>query len=81
MRRPLIAGNWKLQGSVAMTRELVGAIEAAGPFAQVDVAVMPPFPYLSTALAVARTVAGMIASHLTRIRPDAAPKRKAPARR
>ncbi|HRG14609.1 MAG TPA: triose-phosphate isomerase [Pseudomonadota bacterium] len=57
MRRPLIAGNWKLQGSVAMTRELVGAIEAAGPFAQVDVAVMPPFPYLSTALAVARTVA------------------------
>ena len=57
MRRSLIAGNWKLQGSVAMTRELVGAIEAAGPFAQVDVAVMPPFPYLSTALAVARTVA------------------------
>lgn len=31
--------------------------------------------------AVARTVAGMIASHLTRIRPDAAPPRKAPARR
>lgn len=31
--------------------------------------------------AVARTVAGMIASHLTRIRPDAAPKRKAPTRR
>jgi triosephosphate isomerase len=56
MRRPLIAGNWKLQGGFAMTRALVSAIEAAGPFASVDVAVMPPFPYLSTALAVAKTV-------------------------
>mgnify|MGYP003593579283 FL=1 len=57
MRRPLIAGNWKMHGSNAMTRELVAAIEAAGPFPQVDVAVMPPFPYLPTALAVAKTVA------------------------
>lgn len=57
MRRPLIAGNWKMHGSNAMTRELVAAIEAAGPFPQVDVAVMPPFPYLPTALAVAETVA------------------------
>ena len=57
MRRPLIAGNWKMHGSFAMTRDLVAAIEAAGPFAAVDVAVMPPFPYLSTALAVARTIA------------------------
>ncbi len=57
MRRPLIAGNWKMHGSIAMTRELVAAIEAAGPFPQVDVAVMPPFPYLPTALAVAETVA------------------------
>ncbi|MBL0030280.1 MAG: triose-phosphate isomerase [Rhodanobacteraceae bacterium] len=57
MRRPLIAGNWKMHGSLAMTRELVLAIEAAGPFPQVDVAVMPPYPYLHGALAVARTLA------------------------
>ena len=56
MRRPLIAGNWKMHGSFATTRALVSAIEAAGPFASVDVAVMPPFPYLTTALALARSV-------------------------
>ncbi len=57
MRRPLIAGNWKMQGSVAMTRSLITAIEAAGPFADVDVAVMPPYPYLPSALTLAKTVA------------------------
>jgi len=57
MRRPLIAGNWKMQGAVAMTRSLITAIEAAGPFADVDVAVMPPYPYLSAALLLAKAVA------------------------
>ena len=57
MRRPLIAGNWKMQGSVAMTRNLIAAIEAAAPFADVDVAVMPPYPYLPAALTLAKTVA------------------------
>jgi triosephosphate isomerase len=57
MRRPLIAGNWKMHGSLAMTRELIVAIEAADPFPQVDVVVMPPYPYLHGALAVAKTLA------------------------
>lgn len=57
MRRPLIAGNWKMHGTLAMARELVAAIEAAGPFTQADVAVMPPYPYLQTALSVAKSVA------------------------
>ncbi len=57
MRRPLIAGNWKMQGSAAMTRNLIAAIEAAAPFADVDVAVMPPYPYLPAALTLAKTVA------------------------
>ena len=57
MRRPLIAGNWKMHGSLAATRALVSAIEASGPFASAEVAVMPPFPYLATALSLARTVA------------------------
>jgi triosephosphate isomerase len=55
MRRPLIAGNWKMHGSLAATRALVSAIEASGPFASAEVAVMPPFPYLATALSLAFT--------------------------
>jgi triosephosphate isomerase len=46
MRRKLVAGNWKMHGSHAMAAELVGAI-ASGVRADVDVVVMPPFPYLA----------------------------------
>jgi triosephosphate isomerase len=49
MRRPLIAGNWKMHGSLVQARTLIDAIEAAGPFPHADVAVMPPFPYLAAA--------------------------------
>ena len=56
MRRPLIAGNWKMQGSSSMVRSLIATIEAAGPFADVDVAVMPPYPFLPAALTMARTI-------------------------
>lgn len=52
MRRPLVAGNWKMHGSRAMAAELVGAVVEAVP-AGVDVAVLPPFPYLD----------GLIAAH------------------
>ena len=45
MRRKLVAGNWKMHGSRALATELVGAVAAALP-AGVDVAVLPPFPYL-----------------------------------
>ena len=45
-RKPLIAGNWKMNGSVAMAEALVDAIVEAGPFAAADVLVMPPFPYI-----------------------------------
>ncbi|MBY6203758.1 triose-phosphate isomerase [Halomonas denitrificans] len=50
-RRPLIAGNWKMNGSQAMTRALIGDIVSAYEARPVDadVAVMPPFPYLLTA--------------------------------
>ena len=57
MRRPLIAGNWKMHGSLAMVRDLLASIETAGPFAGVEVAVMPPYPYLAAARAAATTVA------------------------
>ena len=57
MRRPLVAGNWKMHGSFAMLRDLIGAIEAGGPYPQVDVAVMPPAPYLAAAAATATSIA------------------------
>jgi triosephosphate isomerase len=52
MRRKLVAGNWKMHGSRAESAALVASIQAALP-ERVDVAVVPPFPYLS----------GLIASH------------------
>ncbi|HUD42330.1 MAG TPA: triose-phosphate isomerase [Dokdonella sp.] len=46
MRRTLVAGNWKMHGSRAMAAELVGAVLAAAPD-DVDLAILPPFPYLA----------------------------------
>ena len=46
MRRALVAGNWKMHGSRAMAARLVADVAAAAP-AEVDVAVLPPFPYIA----------------------------------
>ncbi|HKE47109.1 MAG TPA: triose-phosphate isomerase [Rhodanobacteraceae bacterium] len=46
MRRPLVAGNWKMHGSRAMASALVAEVAAALP-ARADVAVLPPFPYIA----------------------------------
>jgi triosephosphate isomerase len=45
MRRPLVAGNWKMNGTRAEARALAGAIAAAG-LDHVDVALCPPFVLL-----------------------------------
>jgi triosephosphate isomerase (TIM) len=50
MRRPLIAGNWKMNGSSAFTASLAKEI-AAEPAGGVDVLIYPPFPYLASAVA------------------------------
>ena len=52
-RRKLVAGNWKMNGSLASNRELVAAIEAdlAG-FSGADVAVCVPTPYLAQVAAL-----------------------------
>lgn len=47
VRSCLIAGNWKLNGSLAMCEELAGAIAAGAP-SGVDLLVCPPFPYIQT---------------------------------
>lgn len=47
MRQPLIAGNWKMNGSKAETVELLNGIKAGmADLRGVEVAVCPPFPYL-----------------------------------
>jgi len=46
MRRKLITGNWKMNGSRSMAANLAGSIAAHLP-ADVDVAVFPPYPYLA----------------------------------
>jgi triosephosphate isomerase len=45
MRRPLVAGNWKMHGSRALAGEWVARVAAALPMTA-EVAVLPPFPYL-----------------------------------
>lgn len=43
MRRKLVAGNWKMNGSQALLAELDAIAEAAAGALQVDVVVCPPF--------------------------------------
>ncbi|MDX1380496.1 MAG: triose-phosphate isomerase [Xanthomonadales bacterium] len=47
MRKVLVAGNWKMNGSQDMVRKLLGGLLAAPASADVDLAVFPPFPYLA----------------------------------
>jgi triosephosphate isomerase len=57
MRKKLIAGNWKMNGSHPQNAELLAAVVAARPFG-CDVAVCVPFPYLGEA-AVALAASGV----------------------
>ena len=48
--KKIIAGNWKMNGSVEETKSLIAALIAGiGASTAVDVIVCPPFPYLSVA--------------------------------
>ena len=50
MRRPMIAGNWKLHKTRAETRDLIDGLQAAlGGVTAVEVVVAPPFTALDTA--------------------------------
>jgi triosephosphate isomerase len=47
MRRPLVAGNWKMNGTRTSINALMdGVVTGAAGLAAVDVAVCPPFVYL-----------------------------------
>jgi triosephosphate isomerase len=45
-RRPLVVGNWKMNGSRLANGELLAALRSAGPF-DAEVSVCCPFPYLA----------------------------------
>ncbi len=48
MRKKLVAGNWKMHGSLASNAELLrGVLEGVSGQGGVDVAVCVPFPYLA----------------------------------
>jgi triosephosphate isomerase len=53
MRRPLIAGNWKMHKNVAETSEFLERLIATGPTPAVDVVVGPPFTSLPAAAMLA----------------------------
>lgn len=48
-RRKLVAGNWKMHGSLAQLAELDGIAAAARANPQVDVAICPPFTLIGAA--------------------------------
>lgn len=48
MRKPLIAGNWKMHGSLSQASMLIKGISAGlGTHTDIDVLVLPPFVYLA----------------------------------
>lgn len=49
MRKPLIAGNWKMHGTRAMVTELFTTFRQAVSSDQVEMAVFPPFIFLEQA--------------------------------
>ena len=50
MRQPVIAGNWKMNGSKSsVDRLLAGIVAGAGDVRRSEIVVCPPFPFLETA--------------------------------
>jgi triosephosphate isomerase len=50
LRRKLVAGNWKMNGSLAELAELAAIAEAAREAGGVDVAICPPFTLIGAAV-------------------------------
>lgn len=47
MRKPIVAGNWKMHGTLDSARALAAEVAAAAPaYPQVEVVVIPPFVHL-----------------------------------
>ncbi len=51
-RKPLVAGNWKMNGDNVFAEHLLGELRGRlerEPLSQIEVAVFPPYPYLAQA--------------------------------
>jgi len=62
MRRPLVAGNWKLNGSRASNRGLLEGLMAGLPGLSAEVMACPPYVYLAEAVAMAGNTGLLIGS-------------------
>ena len=48
MRKPMVAGNWKMNGSIAQVEKLLSSIKQRSHECDVvDLVVCPPYPYLA----------------------------------
>ncbi|MDE2441889.1 MAG: triose-phosphate isomerase [Betaproteobacteria bacterium] len=52
MRKKLVAGNWKMHGSLQQNAALLAQVKAGAASLPCDVAVCPPYPYLAQAQAL-----------------------------
>ncbi|MFO7581471.1 triose-phosphate isomerase [Guyparkeria sp.] len=58
MRKPIVVGNWKLNGTEAANEELVsGVLSEMNALAAIDVAVCPPFVYVPQVVGLAKGTA------------------------
>ena len=63
MRTPLVAGNWKMNGSRASVKELInGVVDGAKAINGVDIAVCPPFIFIADVVAVTEGTAVAVGS-------------------
>ena len=71
-RRPLVAGNWKMNGDRVLARRLAdAALSAARAAPDVDVAVFPPYPLLPFVAEALGSPAGPVALGGQACHPDA----------
>ena len=58
MRKPIVAGNWKMNGSTAFAKELVGQLDShVQSLSNVEVVVSPPAVYIAQVIAQANSIA------------------------
>ncbi|OHV11234.1 triose-phosphate isomerase [Kushneria phosphatilytica] len=72
MRKPLIAGNWKMNGSLALLERFGSALSGSALSDRVDVALITPFPYLVPALQTFRDRSVGIGAQTLNPAPDGA---------
>jgi len=61
-RKPIVAGNWKMNGSVELITTMAETLKSASNN-NIDVLIFPPFPLLSKALEAGITAGSQTVSH------------------